>query len=262
MAPPRLDDLLLLIFPALAVIATWWHHARVTRGRLPVIRPLTGIPILEEHLSEGVESGKPLHIATGTSRPGTIGVTAESLASLQISERLAELVTRRGGSLSITSGDIVNHLAARGTLHRVYRQASLSQDYQASQAELVAHQTPIAYAAGVAGRYHDQSMDMGVIVGDMGAEVLLISEEGNRQGLPQVSASTSLSALPALTLSTSATLVGEELYAAEAYLSEAAAPKARLLTLDALRWLVVLLIVVAIIYRLLDATLLLGLPAL
>jgi hypothetical protein len=262
MAFPRLDDLLLLALPALAVIATWWHHARVTGGRLPDIRALTGIPVLEQHLSEGVESGKPLHIATGTSRPGTIGVTAESLASLQISDRLAELAIRRGGSVIVTSGDIVNHTAVRGTLHRVYRESGLSHDYNATQAELVAHQTPIAYAAGVAGRYRDQPMDMSVVVGDYGAEVLLITDEGNRQHLPQVSGATSLSALPVLTLSTTATLVGEEVFAAEAYLTDAAAPRARLLTLDLLRWAVVLLIVVAMVYRLLDATLGLGLPAL
>lgn len=262
MAPPRLDDLLLLIVPAIAVIATWWHHARVTHGRLPTIRPLTGLPILEDHLSEGVESGKPLHIATGSSRPGTLGITAESLASLEITDRLAELVTRRGGSLSITNGDIVNHLATRGILRRVYRQTGLSQEYQQSHAVLVAHQTPIAYAAGVAGRFREQPMDINVVLGDTGDETLLISEEGNHYNVPQVSGSTSLSALPALTLSTTATLVGEELFAAEAYLAETDAPKARLLTLDALRWLVVLLIIVAIVYRLLDATLGLGLPAL
>lgn len=262
MAPLRLDDVLLLALPALAVLATWWHHARVTRGRLPSIRALTGMAVLEEHISEGIESGQPLHIATGAGRPGTLGVTAESLASLQISDRLARLVTRRGGSAIVTSGDIVNHLAVRGTLHRTYREAGQSHDYRAEQVELAAHQTPLAYAAGVAGRYRDQPMDMGIVVGDYGAEALLITEEGNRHALAQVSGATSLSALPVLTLSTTATLVGEELFAAEAYLSDAAAPKARLLTLDLLRWLVVVLIVAALVYRLVDATLGLGLPAL
>jgi hypothetical protein len=181
---------------------------------------------------------------------------------LQISDRLAELAIRRGGSTIVTSGDIVNHLAVRGTLHRVYREAGQSHDYRATQAALVAHQAPIAYAAGVAARYRDQPIDMSVVVGEYGAEALLISEEGNRQRLPQISGTTSLSALPVLTLSTTATLVGEELFAAEAYLSDAASPKARLQTLDLLRFVVVLLIILAIVYRLLDATLGLGLPAL
>jgi hypothetical protein len=262
MAIPRLDDLLLLALPALALIATWWHHARVIRGRMPAIRELTGIPLLEEHLSQGLESGKPLHIATGASRPGTIGITAESLASLQITDRLAERAIRSGSALAVTNGDIVNHLVVRGTLHRVYRDAGLGHEYRGTQSRLVAHQTPIAYAAGVARRYHEQPMDMSVVAGDYGPEALLISEEGSRQGLPQVAGTASLSALPVLTLNTAATLVGEELFAAEAYLSDAAAPKARLLTLDALRRLVVLIIGLAIAYRVLDAALSLGLPAL
>jgi hypothetical protein len=103
---------------------------------------------------------------------------------------------------------------------------------------------------------------MSVVVGNYGAEALLISDEGAQRGIPQVAGTTSLPALSVLTLSTGATLVGEELFAAEAYLSDTASPKARLLTLDSLRWFVVLLILVAIVYRLLDATLGLGLPVL
>lgn len=262
MGLPRLDELLMLAIPALAVIATWWHHARVARGRLPLVRPLTGIPLLEEHLSEGVESGRPLHVATGTSRPGTIGVTAESLASLEIAERLASRATRPGSTLIVTNGDIVNQAAVRGTLHRAHRQAGLRHEYQAAQARLVAHQTPIAYAAGVTQRYQAEQMDMSVVVGDYGAEALLITEEGAQRNLPHIAGTTSLTALPVLTLNTAATLVGEELHAAEAYLSDADTPKARLLTLDTLRLVVVLLIVAAIVYRLLDTTLGLGLPAL
>ena len=259
---PRLDDLALFALPALAVLWTWWHHARVRRGRLPALRPLTGIATLDERLGEGVESGKPLHIATGTGQPGSVGPTAESLASLLIADRLADLATRRSSNVLITNGEAVNHAASRGTLRRIYRATGLSGDYCSTQAQLVAHETPIAYAAGVVRRYATDPIDTGVMVGDYGAEALLIAEEGTHHRITHIAGATNLAALPGLTLSTYATLVGEELWAAEAYLSSAAAPKARLLTMDALRRVAVAAILAGLIYGIVNSALNLGLPAL
>jgi hypothetical protein len=45
-------------------------------------------------------------------------------------------------------------------------------------------------------------------------------------------------------------MIGEELWAAEAYLSDDAAPKARLLTHDALRWLLIVLLLLGIAWQL------------
>lgn len=259
---PRLDDLALFALPALAVLWTWWHHARVRRGRLPALRPLTGIAMLDERLGEGVESGKPLHIATGAGQPGSVGPTAESLASLLIADRLADLATHRGSHVLITNGDAVNHAATRGTLRRVYRATGLSGDYRSTQVQLVAHQTPTTYAAGVVRRYQTDQIDTSVMIGDYGTEALLVAEEGAHRRIAHIAGATNLAALPGLTLGTHATLIGEELWAAEAYLSSAVAPKARLLTVDSLRRVIVVAILAGIIYGTVNSALNLGLPAL
>lgn len=259
---PYVDDIILLILPALAVIFTWLHHARVTHGRIPHFRPLPGIAALSRRVGEVVESGRPVHIATGASQPGAIGPTAATIASLLIAQRTAEAVTRRGGSAIATTGDVVSLHAVRGTLRQAYRTAGFAADYRSANTQLVAHQAPIPYAVGVARRYGVEPVDMSVVVGDYGSEALLIGVEGAARRIPQLSGATTLSALPALTLSTDATLIGEEMFAAEAYLSPAAAPKARLLTQDALRRALVLLIVIGIIYQVVNVTLGLNLPSL
>ena len=258
---PFVSDLILLIIPVLAVIFTWLYHARVQAGKAPPFRPLPGIASLETRLGEMVESGRPVHVATGASQRGTIGATAETLASLLITQRMAEVATRQGGGIVVTNGDVVTNAAARGIVRQAYRQTSFAADYRGHEAQLVAHQTPVAYAAGVARRYAVEPMDASLVVGDYGAEALLITEEGAARGVPQLAGATTLNALPALTLSAAATLVGEELFAAEAYLGSAAAPKARLLTQDALRWLVILLLLGGIAYGSLNTLFGLGLPS-
>ena len=259
---PYVDDVIILILPALALIFTWLHHARVTHGNVPAFRPLRGIAALTKRVGEVAEVGRPVHVATGASEPGAVGPTAPTLAALLIAQRLAETVTRRGGRVIATTGDIVSLAAVRGTLRQEYRRSAFGTEYRGSNVQLVAHQTPVAYAAGVARRYASEPMDSGVVVGDYGAEALLIGVEGSDRRLPQLSGATTLSALPALTLSTDATLIGEELFAAEAYLAEGAAPKARLMSQDALRRVIVLLIILGIAYQVLNFTLGLNLPSL
>ena len=259
---PSIYDVLLLILPALALILSWVHHVRVSRGNVPALRPLSGVAAFQKRADQIAEVGLPIHIATGASEPGAIGPTAASIASLLITQRIAESVIRRGGSVIATAGDIVSLAAVRGSVRQAYRQTGFAADYRGSNVQLVAHQAPIPYATGVARRYAGESMDMSVVVGDYGAEALLIGEEGAERRLPQISGAATLSALPALTLSTEATLIGEELFALEAYLAPNEASKARLVTQDALRWVIVLSIVAGIVYQALNMALQLNLPSL
>ena len=234
-----------------ALLLTAVYALRVRSGRLPRFRPLPGIDRLRALFSEESESGRLLHVATGASRFSATGMTAETIASLLIAQRVAEATTRRGGNVAATSGDIMAHAALRGTIHSAYRQSGFDADYQSSRIQLAAQQTPVAYAAGVAARYAAEPMAASVVAGNYDAEALLISEEGRKRAIPQLAATTSLAALPVLTLSADTTLVGEELFAAEAYLSDASAPKARLLAQDALRWTVLVLLLGGLIWQLL-----------
>src|SRR3954453_10969719 len=82
--------------PALALLLTLWHHARVTHGKIPVLRPIPGVSALEQRMSDMIESGRPLHIATGVNQPASVGLSAETLASISLTQRLAEAATRQG----------------------------------------------------------------------------------------------------------------------------------------------------------------------
>jgi hypothetical protein len=256
---------LLLTLLILTLLLTLLYVLRARSGRFPTFRPLPGIADLRARFGAVAEEGRPLHVATGTNQAtvGTITPSAESIASLLIAQRVAEETARRGGTVAATSGDIVGHTALRGTIHSAHRAAGFGGDYDADRVQLVAQNTPVAYAAGVAARYETQPVAASVVAGAYGAEALLITEEGAARNVPQLAAAASLTALPVLQLSADATLIGEELFVAEAYLSDAAGPKARILTVDALRWVVLVLLVVGLIWQLLALFVpALGLPAL
>lgn len=258
-------SVLLLTLLILTILLTVLYLPRARSGRLPQFRALPGIADLRARVGAVAEEGTPLHVATGANQStiGTITPSAESIASLLIAQRVAAETTRRGGRLAATSGDIVAHTALRGTIHEAHRAAGFGDDYDADRVQLVAQNTPVAYAVGVAARYETQPIAASMVAGAYGAEALLITEEGAARNVPQIAAASSLNALPVLQLSADATLIGEELFVAEAYLSDAAAPKARILSVDALRWVVLVLLAAGLIWQLLALFVpTLGLPTL
>ena len=105
----------------------------------------------------------------------------------------------------------------------------------------------MAYASGVTTLYERQKLEASQLIGSFGQEFLLASEDGAQHGVPQVGGATTATALPLIYLSTEGALIGEEIYAAEAYLARSPAPLARLLTQDALRTVIIVAIVVLLL---------------
>jgi hypothetical protein len=242
------STLLLLIVVLLVIILTLLHHARAIAGKQPVRRrPLPALDVIWRALARGAETGRAIHLSPGSGAIGSRSSTVETVAGLLAAERVAAEAALNGAPLIATSGDAVAHLALRGTLRQAYQRAGLGQDYDSTNVQLLAHQDPIAYASGVSALYSRQKLEASQLIGSFGQEFLLAGEVGAQSGVPQVAGATTTTALPLAYLTAEGTLIGEEIYAAEAYLARTVAPQARLLTHDALRTVIILAIVILLI---------------
>jgi hypothetical protein len=240
--------LLLLIVVLLVIILTLLHHARAIAGKQPVRRrPLPALDLIWRALARGAETGRAIHLSPGSGAIGSRSSTVETVAGLLAAERVAGEAALNGAPLLASSGDAVAHLALRGTLRQAYQRAGLGQDYDSTNVQLLAHQDPIAYASGVSTLYSHQKLEASQLIGSFGQEFLLAGEVGAQSGVPQLAGATTTTALPLAYLSADSTLIGEEIYAAEAYLARTPAPQARLLTHDALRTVVILAIVILLV---------------
>jgi hypothetical protein len=262
--PLPLETLVFLLIALVVVILSLWHHARVTNKRIPDRRPLPALDVLRSAFGRGAETGRAIHFSPGA---GTIGAgtgnritAAETIAGLQAAERVMGEAALNGAPLLLSSGDAVSYLALRGTLRQAYQRAGQIQDFDAGRVQLLAHQNETAYAAGVATLYARQKFEASALIGSFSQEFLLLSEEGRQREVPQLAGAAAPSAIPLMLISTDATLIGEEIYAAEAYLAKTAAPSARLMTQDTLRTVVIVLIVAGLVYNIVQPAL--GLPAL
>lgn len=244
------ETLLLLVIILLVIIFTLLHHGQALAGKRTIPRrPLPGLEVIRQALARGAETGRAIHLSPGNGAIGARSTTVETVAGLLAADRVATEAALNGAPILASSGDAVAHLALRGTLRQAYQRAGLGQDYDPVNVQLLAHQDPMAYVAGVTGLYGRQKLEASQLIGSFGQEFLLAGEDGAQRGVPQLAGATTTTALPLVYLTAEGALIGEEVYAAEAYLARSPAPLARLLTQDTLRTVVIVAIPLLLLLR-------------
>ena len=214
---------------------TLWH-----RRSPATLRPIEAYERLNRAVGLAVENGTRLHISLGrgnffTTRAGS------ALAGLAMLRRLAERTSASDRPPVVTSGDASLAILSQDTLHSGYRAAGAGEQYRFSTGRLTGL-TPFSYAAGTMSVAHDENVSANVVIGDLGAETGLIAEASDRQNSSLIAASDDLSAQAIFYASSQEPLIGEELFAAGAYIGAGAAHEASLQVQDILRWLIIVAI--------------------
>ena len=213
------------------------------------LRNIKAYDSLQKTVSKAVAGGRTIHISTGrgglekTSNPA-------SLAALSALESIVEGTTTSNKPPKVTSGDGSLFIASQDAL-RESEDDSKTPGEVAAQAQFVApDSSPLAYGSGVSDIVNRGEFGSNVILGRLGPELALITEAAERQNLEQLIGTDDLAALSVALASTDDVLIGEELFAAAAYLQSEPAHIASLQLQDVLRILVTLSILVAAIVSL------------
>jgi hypothetical protein len=99
--------------------------------------------------------------------------------------------------------------------------------------------TPVSYAAGALPVIYDENVSTTVLIGSSGVESVLIADASERTNTHMLAASDDLPAQAVLFASAPDGLVGEDLYAAQAYHNGGPAHTASLVVQDILRWMLI-----------------------
>lgn len=211
------------------------------RRRSPaVFRRIEAYERLNRAVGLAVEGGTRLHVSIGrgslfTARGGS------ALAGLAMLRRLSERTSLSDHPPVVTSGDASLAILSQDTLQSGYRAAGAEDQYRFTTGRLTGL-TPFAFAAGTMPVMRDENVSANVVIGDLGSEAALIAEAADSENADLIAASDNLSAQAVLYASSQEPLIGEELFAAGAYLGAGASHDASLQTQDVLRWLVILAI--------------------
>lgn len=218
-------------------IAIWFARSRRLR-RMP------GMVSLRSLLSQAVEASSRVHLALGSGRIGG-GSTVETTAALSVLDYLAKQSVLCDTPVTVSVGDPTTLAAAEGILLGYEEQREDIAKRPASALHFVAPE-PLAYATGAAAVNESEQPALTVALGTYGPEYLLMGEAGARQGMAQVAGTTNLEALTMMHISADATLIGEEIFAAGAFLDR---PEhlGSSLTEDVLRIITAVLILVGVV---------------
>lgn len=235
----------LLAFLLLLIPAVPFLRRRVKTGNVPGLRSLSGFTALRSLVSQSIETGQPIHLSVGVQGIGQQS-TAQTLAGLTTLEYLAQEAAICGAPPIVSIADPTALVASQDVLRRAYEASGQKEKFDRYQVRMIAPE-PAAYASGVMGALSRENVLANVMNGAFGDEYLLMGETGARKGIQQVAGSGNAEALPFMMLSADHVLIGEEMFASGAYLSQRPSHLASLMLQDWMRILIVLFIIVGIV---------------
>ncbi|HEY3476076.1 MAG TPA: DUF6754 domain-containing protein [Anaerolineales bacterium] len=226
-------------------LAFWRRKSHAT------LRVIDAYERLNRSVGLAVENGTRLHISLGrgnflTTRGGS------ALAGLAMLRRLAERTSVSDRPPIVTSGDASLAILSQDTLQSGYRAAGAEDQYRFTTGRLTGL-TPFSYGAGALSTIHDENVSANIVIGNLGAEAALLAEAADRENTSLIAASDDLAAQSVFYAAAQDPLIGEELFAAGAYVGAGASHEASLHVQDILRWLIILAILLGSLLKLIGA---------
>jgi hypothetical protein len=237
-------QLVILLFLIMFLPALYLAGRRVQKGILPDLRPIPAFDVLRGVTARAIEAGRALHVSLGLGGI-TSDVTADSLTGLLVLEYLADQSAAAGVPPIVTLADPTLLPLAQDVTRRPYGVDREGAARAIRHVRWVAPE-PAAYAASVMGILGSEGVDANVMVGTFGDEYLLMGEAANRRGITHVGGASDPNVLPFIFATADETLMGEDIYAAGAYLSDKSWHIGSLLAQDFMRWVIVTVIIVLV----------------
>jgi len=190
-----------------------WFLFRALRRTL-FIRPIAGLAALDEAVGRATEMGKPVLYVPGLADVDDI----QTLASLSILGHVARRTAEYDTPILVPNSRSVVMSMAQEVVQEAYTLAGRPESFQRDNVRYLSDEQ-FGFAAGVSGMMLRERPAANFLMGTFFAEALILAETGNATGAIQIAGSASASQLPFFVAACDYTLIGEELYAASAWLS-------------------------------------------
>ena len=178
------------------------------------IRRIAGLEALDEALGRATEMGKPVLFAHGLATMGSVS----TIAAINVLSRVANRTAEFNTELRVANNDPVVLAVSREVVKESYLNAGRPDAYSEDMVFMVATEQ-FSYAAALDGMMVRDRPATNILMGYFFAESLLLAETGASIGAIQIAGTDSYTQLPFFITTCDYTLMGEELYAASAYLS-------------------------------------------
>jgi hypothetical protein len=184
-------------------------------GRALFIRRIPGIDAIEEAVGRATEMGRPVLYVPGIQDIDDI----QTMASLTILESVARTTAQYDTKIIVPTNYPVVFTLAQEMVKNGYLQAGRPEAYDPNSVRYVTTEQ-FAYVAAINGIILRDRPAANLYLGPFFAESLILAETGFATKAIQVAGTANIHQLPFMVVACDYTLIGEELYAASAYLSK------------------------------------------
>jgi len=215
---------------------------KARRGKDLFIRRISGLDALDEAVGRATEMGRPILYVPGLSTLADVATIASINILSGVARKVAEYETR----LIMPNFDPVVMTVAQEVVREGYMAAGKPDAYREQDVFYVTSDQ-FAYVAAVDGIMVRDRPATNLYMGMFYAESLILAETGAMTGAIQIAGTDAVAQLPFFIAACDYTLIGEELYAASAYLSRAPLLLGSLKSQDWMKIIVACCIVIGIV---------------
>lgn len=183
-------------------------------GRLPKLRPIAGLQAVDEAVGRATEMGKKCLFVPGITDIDDI----QTVAGLTILSRVSKTAAEYECPVEVPTSRSLVMTAARETLQAASISAGRPETYNPDQSYYLTDEQ-FGYVAAVTGMMAREKPAACFYMGAFFAESLFLAETGNSIGAIQIGGTAESSQLPFFVAACDYVLIGEEFFAASAYLS-------------------------------------------
>ncbi|HYQ89471.1 MAG TPA: DUF6754 domain-containing protein [Candidatus Binatia bacterium] len=188
--------------------------AMAKSGKNIFIRRIAGLNAIDEAIGRATEVGKKVLYIPGIQSMDEI----QTIASISILSHVARVTARYGADLDVPNKDPLTFVSAREVVRSAYLAEGRPDLYREEMVNYVTYDQ-FAYTAAVSARMTREKPAAIFLIGYFFAESLILAETGQSTGAIQIAGQADPTQLPFFVATCDYTLIGEELYAASAYLT-------------------------------------------
>ena len=220
------------VFVAIVVFSGFFYLflIRGRKGQRLYLRTIPGVKAIEEAIGRATEMGKPVLYVPGLDDIDEI----QTLASLNILPYVAEMTAEYGAPLIVPTRRSVVMSVCEEIIKEAHLKAGKPETFNLQNIRYLSDEQ-FAYTAAIDGIMLREKPAANLYIGAFYAESLILSETGFLSGSIQIAGTASAAQLPFFIAACDYTLIGEEFYAASAYLSDELSIKSSVKAADYLK---------------------------
>ena len=201
-------------FIAFCVLTLGYCVISAKRGKKFFIRKINGIDAIDEAVSRSVELGRPVSFTSGLSSIGPV-----FYACLGVLQHVTRKVARFNAKFFVPCYDPEVLVLSDVAVQNAYKKEKRFNNYDPATVRYLSS-NQFAFASGYIGIVQRENVGSAFLFGTYAAESLILAEAGQQIGAMQIAATTSNEQIPFFITTCDHTLIGEELFAAGAYLAD------------------------------------------